>query len=419
MASKLTFSHRITLAFTLMTLLVSGIFSLGIVVVVHVVEKHLVSDQLERELDVVLAEELPLGKHPRLDIATRFYASHLPAYAMPPAFADLQPGFTELVDGDEAYYAFVRDQDGQRYMLLQEQHEFEARERTIFRVVLGGFLLSIAGAAALGLLMARYVMAPVARLAQQVQHRDQIHQHAPALAPDYAEDEVGDLASAFDKTLSQLRQTLEREQLFTSDVSHELRTPLMIIATSCEMLETGNLSARQAGQVARISRATAEMLDLVQTFLMLARSKPREDHLGGSVSLKDMAREQYSIWDPAMRAKGLRLELTGDSDSQLNVNRTLLRTVMSNLLRNAMHYSDAGTVHLRLQANGFEVQDQGIGITESDQGLLFEPFFRGDHGRGEGLGLGLSLVKRICLHQGWKISLSSTPEQGSCFRVSF
>lgn len=419
MGSRLTFSRRIVLAFTLMTLLVSGIFSLGIMVVMHVVEKHLVSEQLERELDVVLAEELPLGEYPRLDIATRFFASNIPAYAMPEAYSKLEPGFTELVNGSDAYYAFVREVEGERYMLLQEQHEFEARERTITKVVLAGFLLSVIGAAVLGRIMARYVMAPVTRLAHQVRDREQIHHHAPALAPGYADDEVGHLAASFDQTLSQLRQTLEREQLFTSDVSHELRTPLMIIATSCELLETGALSARQAGQVTRISRAAADMLDLVQTFLMLARGSPREDHLGGSVGLEEMAREQYALWEPAMRAKGLKLELSGSAGDGGPINRTLLRTVMSNLLRNAMHYSDAGTVRLRLRADGFEVEDQGIGIAEGDQSAMFQPFFRGDHGRGEGLGLGLSLVKRICVHQDWRISVNSTPDQGSCFSVSF
>src|SRR5690606_18088191 len=85
---------------------------------------------------------------------------------------------------------------------------------------------------------------------------------------------VGQLAVAFDETLSQLRQALNREQLFTSDVSHELRTPLMVLAGACELLlENPALDPRARSQVQRIARASAQMRELVQTFLQLARTQ--------------------------------------------------------------------------------------------------------------------------------------------------
>ncbi|MBD4674585.1 HAMP domain-containing protein, partial [Xanthomonas citri pv. citri] len=88
------------------------------------------------------------------------------------------------------------------------------------------------------------------RLARQVRHREQLLGLAPPLAPDYANDEVGELAASFDETLGRLRDALKREQLFTSDVSHELRTPLMVIATSCELLaEEPSLGPRARGQL--------------------------------------------------------------------------------------------------------------------------------------------------------------------------
>ena len=134
-------------------------------------------------------------------------------------------------------------------------------------MVLAGFLLSIVGAWVLGRFMARKIMQPVSRLAQQVQHRDQLLPLAPPLAPEYADDEIGHLAAAFDRTLGKLRNSLEREKLFTSDVSHELRTPLMIIASSSELLAEANLSEKENTHLKRIQRASEEMHDLVQTFL--------------------------------------------------------------------------------------------------------------------------------------------------------
>ncbi len=229
MLAKQPLARRIVIAFTLMTLVVSGAFALGIVGVVHFIEEQLVTEELSRDLDIVLNEDLPNGRTPQLDTSTHFFASHLPEYPMPKAFAGLGEGFTELVRGDDAYYVYVRNVGAERYVLVQEQHEFEAREDALFNVVLAGFLLSVLGAWALGRLMANRVLEPVSRLANQVRHRDQLHPLAPPLALQYPDDEVGHLAAAFDSTLGQLRQTLERERLFTADVSHELRTPLMVV----------------------------------------------------------------------------------------------------------------------------------------------------------------------------------------------
>lgn len=419
MVSKQPLLQRIVIAFVLMGLAVSGLFSLSIVAVVHFVEEHLVSQELERELSIVIQEDLARGQAPRLDSSTRFFAPHLPAYPVPQQFAEAGEGFSEVVEGEQAFYVFKRRENGQVFMLVEEQHEFEAREQVLFNVVLAGFLLSVLAAWGMGWLLARRVMAPVIRLANQVRHRDQLHQLAPALAPDYPDDEVGHLAAAFDSTLGQLRHSLEREQLFTSDVSHELRTPLMVIASSCELLaEAPNLDARQREQVLRIGRATEEMRDLVQTFLILARAKQEASSQGGSATLAMVADEQSRRWAPLIREKGLHFELIEQGADSALYDLSFLRTVMSNLLRNALHYTEQGTVRLILESGGFRVEDSGVGIPPEQQEQMFRPFVRGAQSRGEGLGLGLSLVKRICAHQGWQVRVRDLPPQGSAFEVS-
>lgn len=415
MRTKQPLLRRIVAAFVLMTTLVSGVFALGIVAIVHLIEEHLVSEEMYRELQEVLQNDLGNGHSPRLDSSTRFYASSIAGYAIPNEYANLETGFSEIVDGDQAFYAYTQIINGERYLLVQEQHEFEAREKALFSVVLAGFLLSVVGAWGLGLVMAKRVMTPVSRLAQQVRHREQLHPLAPPLAPEYADDEVGQLAAAFDSTLGQLRQSLERERLFTSDVSHELRTPLMVIATSCELLEQAPLEPRQREQLARINRASEDMRDLVQTFLQLARSN--DTVFAASCSLQQIADEQVRHWEPLMHEKGLVFECQSEGLDSGAYNPTLLRTVLANLLRNAWHYTDTGYVRLVVETGAFRVEDSGAGIPEDQREQIFRPFVRGEHSRGEGLGLGLSLVKRICSHQGWTISVKELPLGGSCFRV--
>ncbi|MFZ6044878.1 sensor histidine kinase [Pseudomonas sp. CR3202] len=419
MPNKQPLERRIIFAFVLMTLIVSGTFSLGIVAIVHFIEEHLVSEELGRELDFAINEELKLEQATQIDANTRFFSSHTGQMAVPPRFSGLPEGFSEVLDGDEAYYVFKRSHDGHEDVLVEEQHEFEARERALFDVVLAGFLLSVFGAWGLGRLLARRVMAPVRRLAQQVRHRDQLLPMAPRLAPDYPDDEVGRLAAAFDETLGQLRHSLERERLFTSDVSHELRTPLMVIATSCELLlGAPHLTAGERAQVVRIARASADMHDLVQTFLRLARAGQEDGGIAEKVTLAGLAAEQYRQWAPQFQAKGLAFDLIDDGAGADRYEAAQLRTVMSNLLRNALHYTEQGAVRLILGADGFRVEDSGQGIPDDEQERIFQSFVRGQQARGEGLGLGLSLVKRVCQQQGWTVRVDSSPASGSCFSVT-
>ena len=98
-------------------------------------------------------------------------------------------------------------------------------------------------------------------------------------------------------------------------------------------------------------------------------------------------------------------------------NATLLHAVMGNLLRNALHYTEQGFIRLTLTPTGFLVEDSGVGIPEEKREAMFEPFVRGAEKRGEGLGLGLSLVQRICENQGWSVSLTTMEPNGCRFKV--
>jgi len=314
----------------------------------------------------------------------------------------------------------VAELEGNHFVLLQNQSDFEARERLLYKVVLVGFLISVALAWLLGWALARRVIAPVVRLARQVRRRDQILDVTPPLAPDYAKDEVGELAAAFDDAFDRLRAALARERLFTSDVSHELRTPLMVIHSSCELLAaTPDLPPRAQGPLERMTRAAREMQELVQTFLALARNQGDGDGQAPRASLAAVARRQTGEWRAAVEAKGLhwRLSVAAEADTYL-WHEPFLRSVMSNLLRNALHYTEGGYIALQVGAHGFVVEDSGVGIPEEQREAMFQPFVRGAEGRGEGLGLGLSLVRRICQLQGWHVTLGESPTGGCRFTVA-
>jgi signal transduction histidine kinase len=223
---------------------------------------------------------------------------------------------------------------------------------------------------------------------------------------------------AFDATLGRLRQALTRERLFTSDVSHELRTPLMVLASSCELLlENPGIDQRGRSQVERIARASEEMRELVQTFLMLARAQHEDAGMAPQQNLAQVAENLLCLWRGPIQSKGLKLLYEPGTLRDTRYNATLLNAVMGNLLRNALHYTEQGFIRLALNANGFVVEDSGVGIPEEKREAMFEPFVRGSEKRGEGLGLGLSLVQRICEDQGWTVTLSTMEPNGCRFEV--
>ena len=419
MQFKRSLARRIVIAFSGMTVVVAGVFALGIVATVYMLEESLISKDLGSELDSLLhmesMEEWRLKPAP----GQLFYFSEgRGELAMPEDLARFSAGFHEVFRGQSSYHMIVREVDGQRYFLLQDQSEFESREQLLFLVVLIGFLLSSLLAALLGWLLARRVLEPLARLAGQVRNREQLLSLSPPLAPDYANDEVGELAAAFDFAMQQLHCALGRERMFTSDVSHELRTPLMVIASSCELLEEqAKLDPLSRQQVQRIAKASAEMKSLAETFLLLARAEHGRRHACVQMSLRSVTDELETQWREQTEGKGLSFVYVADIQPAGAFDAVFLRTVLLNLLRNALHYTLSGRITLELTSCGFVVSDTGQGIPKDVQAEVFQSFVRNSNME-EGSGVGLSLVRRICLLQGWRIELTSVQPQGCRFEVT-
>ncbi len=164
-------------------------------------------------------------------------------------------------------------------------------------------------------------------------------------------------------------------------------------------------------------RANAELLELVQVFLGLARDSRDAAKLAVRSSLLSIAEGSIRRFSAEATEKGLSLQLVVEDSSDKLYHAVFAGTVLSNLLRNALHCTDQGAVRVVLRRNGFRVEDAGVGIDWEERAQIFDVFFRATQARGEGLGLGLSIVRRICQLQGWHISAPDT-ERGCCFDVN-
>ncbi|MGK2905436.1 MAG: ATP-binding protein [Desulfuromonadales bacterium] len=418
MEFKSPLSQRIIISFVLLTTVVSSLFSFGIMAAINMVEEDLVTAELNRKFPNILVDYRQ-GQNPQLDFGTQFYSGteDLPYY-----LRDLKPGFSEVELEKNAFHVLMQKEKETPFYLVQEQTNLARHENLLQITVIAGFFLSVLASLMLGIIMSRRIIAPVRKLTDQVNNREKLLLDAPPLSTSYANDEVGRLATSFDRTISMLQQSLQRETLFTSDVSHELRTPLMVIKSSCDLLiEKNQLDDYSRQRINTISKAAREIQELVDAFLTLARGSATEQDCA---TLESIIQGNLKEWQQQSEAKGISFSLQDQTTKQGDRNKmfpvAMLRTVLINLVRNAIHHTAEGEITLVILPTGFEICDTGPGISDYDKQSIFKPFYRGESGRrnGMGLGLGLSLAQRICQREQWTIAVSDNTPVGCCFSVT-
>ena len=241
-------------------------------------------------------------------------------------------------------------------------------------------------------------------------------------------------SEALSRANTQLSRALKLKDEFLAMMSHELRTPLTAILGISEAMVGadlyGALNEQQRGGLTTVIQSGRHLLALVADILDLAHLESGTATLQQElVDVEMLCLTTLEFVQTAAQAKHLQLLRTlahGIRGVRADMRR--LTQILVNLLDNAIKFTpEGGTVGLEVTVNReqeyirFVVWDTGIGIAQGDYGRLFEPFTQGD-GRlvrqYGGIGLGLSLVRRLVELHGGSVSLASTLGQGSRFTVS-
>jgi len=211
--------------------------------------------------------------------------------------------------------------------------------------------------------------------------------------------------------------------------THEIRTPLASILGYCDILEggaAGPLAPGQRQHLARIRASASVILDLINRLLDLARiDAGKEEVRALRFDARTLVRDAAALVAPLVDEAGLEFRIvTPDAAVEVETDPDKLRQVLLNLLSNAVNFTDAGTVELRLlrddDAIRFEVADTGPGIPVEDRERIFHPFERLEHAgnrRRRGSGLGLSVARNLVRLLGGEITVASAVGQGSTFSV--
>lgn len=227
--------------------------------------------------------------------------------------------------------------------------------------------------------------------------------------------------------LQEEKEMNELKSRFVSMVSHELRTPLTIIRTSSELIEKYGSTLDEAKRelyFQRIHTAVSQMTQMLEDVLTFARAEAgRLEFFPVEINLEKFCRE---IFEEVRIGSGsehsITFQVEGDFSAVL-IDPGLMRSILTNLLTNAVKYSPAGSeVSCFLTCEDdqirLDVRDRGIGIPCEDQTRLFELFHRASNANTiRGTGIGLAIVKQcVTLHEG-QIEFVSTEGEGTTFTV--
>jgi len=247
---------------------------------------------------------------------------------------------------------------------------------------------------------------------------DLVNGVAPENIPDkfagqFPNNEIGILAQTLESAMTRINQSLLREKCFTRDVSHELRTPVAIIKNAVEVYRNQHSADENNPVISRISQASTQMEQTVTTLLALAR----EEHIeAGKKHIKILPLIEQSIIDQnhLINNKPIDVEVNDNCDVEVYAQSGMLTVLLDNLIGNAFQYTQQGRVTIEMENNTLIVADTGPGIDPSISDKITEPAVKGK--QSTGYGFGLSIVKRLCEHQGWLLIFSR--EQGTKISIT-
>jgi two-component system OmpR family sensor kinase len=270
-------------------------------------------------------------------------------------------------------------------------------------------------------------LVPLQRLTQQLKAR-RVNALDPLRAASLP-DEVQPLVEALNDLLARLRGALERERAFVADAAHELRTPLTALDLQMGMLARASDETERGAAMSTLSSGVQRAIRLVEQMLALARQEPRPDSQRAPLRLDDLAREIVAELVPLADAGRIDLGVAAAQPATVVADADALRTLLRNLVDNAVRYSPPGgrvdvsvAAPVVSSASGarLTVTDDGPGIAPAERSRVLDRFYRRPGTEPPGSGLGLAIVKAIADAHGATVALADGPGgKGLAVTVSF
>lgn len=242
----------------------------------------------------------------------------------------------------------------------------------------------------------------------------------------YSSSVAGLLVLIEDVTVQKNAEIMRSE--FSANVSHELKTPLTTMIGFAEIIKEGLVTDLESIQryCTMINKEGLRLISLIEDIMRLSKIEAGLNPNETLVNVKVVSQEAMNLLKPKAEKLNVKLSLKSE-DVSINANKNYISELLYNLIDNAIKYNKQnGLVDINIYSDKdnlyLTVKDTGVGISEDDQGRIFERFYRVDKSRSKetgGTGLGLSIVKHIAELYDGTIELSSEKNRGTEITVIF
>ncbi|RZG81488.1 sensor histidine kinase [Acinetobacter venetianus] len=406
-----TSTHPLTEMFNRHYWLQIGLIALSIIIGIAcsawVIKGSLLKTALEQEMEHYW---MRVDRNPNADLpdTKNLYGYRWETQTPPPAFKNqvLQQGVHRIfVDGKERMTVYG-ERKGQHVLLVFGESNvnkivwmFGLAPLMFSLIVLYSFLWWSNR-------RARRYFSPITRLANALEHIDWAHQNKEA-SPFLGINTNGNmeaeyLKQALEKYHQVLSEFINREREFTGDVSHELRTPLTILKGNVQLCQARYGHDKSLN---RISNTIEDMQLLVDTLLAIARNTTNT-LTAEQMLLSSIIQDLVNDLEPVSQTKGMEIKVQYDPHefSRL-IHPSMTKMVLSNILRNALNYSQGTDIHIIQRKNSIVIADNGIGITMPNDSKVQELSTSQLQLTAKGHGIGLQLVQKLCNQLGWRVEL--------------
>jgi len=413
---------RIVLSFLLFGTLLSALFALSTLFLQNYLEDQLIGATLKQELDDYVTQ-LRLDPSVIEPFYTRIqgYITRPgdPNHTVDAAIRNLPGGVHDVRTTAGMFKAAVRKEQDLWAFLIYDVSDNQRLKKQLIAALVGVVLVFSVLSFMLGASASRRVMKPVSDLAARL---DTLSEEGKPerLSVHFADDEVGQLASALDSYADRLHHLVERDREFNADVSHELRSPLTVITGATELLlAQPDLDEKVRTRLLRIARAARQSADITTALLHLVRAEQGTNKDSGAHSVGHIVEDVVHLHEPLIGNKPLVLRVVEEDRVSVIAPESVVAVTVGNLIGNAMRYTPEGEVVITIGNGQVRVEDTGPGIPEEELEHVFERHYRGQNISGKGAGLGLAIVKRLCELYGWSIHFSNRKTGGLCAELRF
>lgn len=266
------------------------------------------------------------------------------------------------------------------------------------------FVVLLVAVMVIGMILLNYNMRPLYKLLEWIDRYEPGAGPSSEVPSDTDIIEFKKLASAVEDAVTRFEKQYEERKMFIGNASHELQTPLAVCSNRIEMLlDRSDLQPDVAEELVKLHRSLSGLIKLNKTLLLLSKIENGQFSQAARVEMNEFIKESVQMNSEIHEHKGIAVNLVEDGTFVHIMDEQMASILAGNLIRNAFRYTpDEGAIDIKVATDGFSISNTGMSPLDKDK--VFHKFYQPSGKREGSTGLGLSLVRCVCVNNGLQVS---------------